>query len=171
LLSKSNSENYHIYETARSELPKLLDINNAAVPAVNFLDLYQLEDLYAKSRYFFSVSVKTELAGFVVALRDNSSYRSVNYRWFNTRYSRFLYIDRIIIVPQFQHCGIGHLLYNCLTQAEQNYSEMLLCEVNLRPKNTPSLRFHEKYGFQQVGAQTTEDGAKEVAMLGYRIHN
>ena len=41
----------------------------------------------------------------------------------------------------------------------------LVAEVNLRPRNDVSLAFHAAFGFEQVGTQRVEGGAKEVAML------
>jgi predicted GNAT superfamily acetyltransferase len=42
---------------------------------------------------------------------------------------------------------------------------MLACEVNERPPNPVSMRFHETLGFSSVGRQTTEGGAKTVVMM------
>jgi predicted GNAT superfamily acetyltransferase len=41
----------------------------------------------------------------------------------------------------------------------------MTCEVNLRPPNEASMRFHERYGFSQVGSQPSEGGKKEVALM------
>ena len=43
--------------------------------------------------------------------------------------------------------------------------ELLLAEVNTRPRNDISLRFHERYGFEPVGERDSEDGTKTVVML------
>ena len=42
---------------------------------------------------------------------------------------------------------------------------MMTCEVNLKPPNESSMRFHERYGFTQIGSQATEGGQKEVALM------
>lgn len=169
MYTQPRSKPYHISETKPSEVLAILDINNAAVPAVNYLKLSELKNICAESSYFLSVSLQSELAGFVLALREDALYASVNYRWFASRYPRFLYIDRIVIAPRFQSCGIGRQLYDHLASLERGRSKTLLCEVNLRPKNTNSLLFHKGYGFQQVGVQETEAGAKKVAMMEYSI--
>jgi predicted GNAT superfamily acetyltransferase len=41
----------------------------------------------------------------------------------------------------------------------------MTCEVNLSPPNAASMRFHRRLGFEQVGSQFTEAGAKQVALL------
>lgn len=164
-----HSNTYHIYEAQASQLLTIINLNNAAVPAVNHLQLSELKSICTESSFFLSISLQSEVAGFVIALRENSSYASVNYRWFASRYPSFLYIDRIVIAPRFQRCGLGRRLYDHLTTKEQGRCETLLCEVNLWPKNTGSLLFHKRYGFQQIGTQKIEAGAKKVAMMEYTI--
>ena len=46
---------------------------------------------------------------------------------------------------------------------------VLLCEVNVKPRNEGSLRFHHRLGFREVGQQDTEGGAKRVSMLAKPI--
>ena len=112
LPTHSRSKSYHIYETKPSEVLTILELNNAAVPAVNYLQLSELKDIWAESSHFLSISLQSQLVGFVLTLRENALYTSANYRWFAARYSSFLYIDRIVIAPQFQRSGIGRRLYN-----------------------------------------------------------
>jgi Predicted acetyltransferase, GNAT superfamily len=47
----------------------------------------------------------------------------------------------------------------------------ITCEVNIRPKNVDSMIFHKKYGFYEVGTQTTENGKKEVSLMKYKINS
>ncbi len=42
---------------------------------------------------------------------------------------------------------------------------VLTCEVNVRPRNEPSLRFHHSIGFREVGQQDTDGGNKTVSLL------
>ena len=42
---------------------------------------------------------------------------------------------------------------------------MLCCEVNVRPRNDASLRFHHSIGFREVGQQDTDGGNKTVSLL------
>ena len=42
---------------------------------------------------------------------------------------------------------------------------VLLCEVNVRPRNDASLHFHHSIGFREVGQQDTDGGAKTVSLL------
>jgi hypothetical protein len=45
----------------------------------------------------------------------------------------------------------------------------MTCEVNVRPANESSMRYHETHGFLKVGSQETEGGSKEVAMLEKKL--
>ena len=47
---------------------------------------------------------------------------------------------------------------------------VLTCEVNIRPPNESSMRFHERYGFERVATQLIDDRSKEVALLAKVIH-
>ena len=44
-----------------------------------------------------------------------------------------------------------------------------IIEVNIKPKNTGSIIFHKKFGFHQVGTQSTDKGEKEVSLMKYLI--
>jgi hypothetical protein len=41
---------------------------------------------------------------------------------------------------------------------------LLTCEVNLEPENPPSLKFHDRQDFQEVGTLRTETGTKLVSL-------
>jgi predicted GNAT superfamily acetyltransferase len=46
-----------------------------------------------------------------------------------------------------------------------NCVKFMACEVNIRPPNDESMRFHTRLGFGEVGTQVTDNGSKEVALL------
>jgi len=45
----------------------------------------------------------------------------------------------------------------------------MTCEVNIRPPNESSMRYHEMHGFVQVATQETEGGLKKVALLEKKL--
>jgi hypothetical protein len=40
----------------------------------------------------------------------------------------------------------------------------MTCEYNLQPQNEISRKFHQRYGFIEVGTQETENGKKTVSL-------
>src|SRR5262245_23722099 len=92
-------------------------------------------------------------------------FDSLNYRWFLARYPTFVYIDRVVVGPDFQRRGIGRLLYDDLESVARRRAPLLSCEVNLRPLNPGSMAFHEAFGFEEVGQQDTEGGEKRVRLM------
>ena len=102
----------------------------------------------------------------LVAVGPGAVYQSVNYRWFGARYPAFLYVDRVVVGPGTRSAGIGASLYADLeTAARAAGVPLLACEVNIRPSNDRSRRFHERLGFRGVGIQDTEGGAKTVQLM------
>ena len=151
------------------DLPHILELNKAAIPAVNLLSEQEIQNLFSQAEYFHSLWLNKEVIGFLIGLGPGAIYDSPNYRWFELRYDRFLYIDRIVIDPTHQGLGYGRLFYDNLREFTGKTFPKITCEVNLRPKNATSLRFHQRYGFRQVGVQETEGGAKQVSLMTYEI--
>ena len=150
-----------------NELPQILELNKAAVPAVNLLNTQQVRNLFSQAEYFRNLWLDQDVIGFLIALAPGATYESPNYRWFELHYDRFLYVDRIVIDPSHQGNGVGRMFYDKLKEFAGQKFPRIACEVNLRPKNESSLRFHRRYGFRQVGVQETEGGKKQVSLLAY----
>ena len=113
--------------------------------------------------YFRTLKVENKIAGFLIALSPGKDYSSLNYKWFEKTYNSFMYVDRIVIDTNYHRNGLGTSFYNDLETFSIGKSSRITCEVNIRPKNEGSMVFHENYGFEQVGTQTTEEGKKEVS--------
>jgi predicted GNAT superfamily acetyltransferase len=160
---------YHILATVNKDLPRVVDINQDALPGVSSITLNDLTQFLEMADYFRVIKVKNDIAGFLIALTPGKDYQSPNYKWFKKYYSQFMYVDRIVIDPSFQSRGLGRAFYDDLKIFCQGYAPIITCEVNLKPKNDGSLIFHKKYGFEQVGTQETEGGKKEVSLMVYKI--
>lgn len=159
-----------IQPSTETDLLHILELNEAAIPAVNLLNELEIRNLFSQAAYFHSLWLNKEMIGFLIALGPGAIYNSPNYRWFELRYDQFLYIDRIVIDLSHQGNGFGRMFYDKLKEfARQKQYSKITCEVNLRPKNESSLRFHRRYGFRQVGVQETESGAKQVSLLAYEM--
>lgn len=147
------------------DLPAVLRLNNAEVPAVSGLDGAGLDAIVAESSHALGVVIDGTIGGFCITLRPGAVYDSLNYQWFSARYDEFEYLDRIVVSPSARGAGVGAAIYAELERRIDGAVPWLLCEVNLRPRNDVSLRFHDRIGFREVGQQDTDGGAKRVSML------
>ena len=160
---------YHISKTNTIDLPHIHNLNQGALPTVSSITIYDMSQFLEMADYFRVIKVKNNIVGFLIALTPGKDYHSPNYKWFEKKYSQFMYVDRIVIDPSFQTRGLGRAFYDDLKIFSQRYTPIITCEVNLKPKNEGSLLFHKKYGFEQVGTQKTERGKKEVSLMVYKI--
>lgn len=149
----------------------LLDLNAANVPEVGTMDAAKLEYFAAAAPYFKIVEIDGDLAGLLIGLTEaNTDYPSKNYGWFCERYDRFAYVDRIAIGEAARGQGWGPALYDDFrTWAQLNDRPVMLAEVNTEPPNPRSLRFHEIFGFSEVGRFRPYGPNEEVAMLAYDL--
>ena len=103
------------------------------------------------------------LVGFVVCLPPKTTYASLNYAWFNQRYDAFLYVDRIAVAHEHRNQGVGSVLYEQVVSAAQDRAVPVAAEVNLKPPNPGSVRFHHRFNFVEVGK--LDHGEKAVMMF------
>lgn len=152
---------------SEDDAERLFELNEAAVPHVNSLPIDSLRALVAMAA---SARVVCDdhgrVLGAIVAFAPGAAYGSANYRWFSERFAKFVYIDRVIVAQEARGGGLATHLYRDLeTFARDRGVPRIVCEVNLRPANEESLRFHANRGFREVGRQETEGGAKLVSLL------
>lgn len=154
-----------------ADLEAVLVLNNAAVPATSPLDLPGLTGLWSMASYALAVHIDGHegVAGFCLNLDPGADYNSLNYRWFSERYESFTYLDRIVVHPDLRNRGIGARIYADLEQRIAGRVPWLFCEVNVKPMNAASLRFHHRIGFAEVGRQDTEGGTKTVSLLAKHL--
>lgn len=100
---------------------------------------------------------------FMIALDEGADYDSPNFQWFRERYGRFLYVDRIVVSPDWRRRGLARQLYEDLfAHAAGAGYPRVVCEVNADPPNPDSDAFHAALGFQTVGEALLEDRGKTV---------
>lgn len=105
-----------------------------------------------------------EVIASLLALREGAADDSVNYGWFARHYQRFLYVDRIVVARASKARGAASQLYRKLFQfAAANQLPSVVCEVDIEPPNPDSLRFHQRFGFSEVGRQWVAGNMKQVA--------
>ncbi|MGF1511924.1 MAG: GNAT family N-acetyltransferase [Myxococcota bacterium] len=143
----------------------LVRLNNAEVPHVSRLEVAELATRWKDADAIRVWQLEGHTRAFTVLYGPNSDYPSKNYRWFRSRWTRFYYLDRIVVSPQFQGRGIGRRMMEDASELGRGQS-LLTCEVNLQPPNPRSMAFHLRLGFRRLGEQWSEQGRKRVAMLG-----
>ena len=140
------------------QLQSIYNLNQANTPEVGSLEsMTHLKKLIELSAYNLLVLDDDEIVGFIICIREDSAYRSENYKFFTQRLKKFLYVDRVAIDERHRRVGLGRAIYeDIFAQASEDNLPIAL-EVNTQPMNQPSLNFHEKMGFDQVGSRDFED--------------
>lgn len=160
------SEGLEIEPASVADYHAILTENANAVPSVNLIDADALAALHDQAFVLLAARDSERgglLSGFLLALAERADYSSPNYRFFQSRFDTFVYVDRIVVSPLYRRRGVGRLLYRALFDMAP--ATRVTCEVNLKPPNPESLTFHTGLGFRMVGEQDTEGGSKRVALL------
>ena len=89
--------------------------------------------------------------GFVLTFASGTAYDSANYRWFSERYGAFYYLDRVVVDPSVRRTGLGTRVYDEIEERARSLAPVMCHEVNLDPPNEPSLAFHRRRGYVEVG--------------------
>jgi len=160
---------FSIIRTKKNHLNEILTLNESFLPAVSSVDINQMSRFLRFADYFKSVLINNKISGFLIAIQPGKKYDSLNYKWFEKKFESFIYVDRIVIGSEFQGQGIGKVLYNDLQSYASKKTNIITCEVNIKPSNEGSMIFHQKYGFKKVGTQITERGKKEVCLMTYKM--
>ena len=140
-----------------SDLDQIWSINQENIPEVgNVANLERLNQLINWSSHVLVVR-EQEIAGFIILMRENQSYDSLNYDFFNSQNDPFLYVDRIAIKEGHRRQGLGKMIYEKTIDIANDLNLPTCCEVNTIPRNGPSLAFHDNFGFKKVGAKDYDD--------------
>jgi predicted GNAT superfamily acetyltransferase len=139
-----------------TDVADVLTLNERNVVKLAPMDESRLHELWELADRFDVLDVEGAFAGFVVTFPPGSAYDSENYRWFTERHRRFYYLDRIVLHEDFRRRGLGGFVYDELERVAAPYQRLTL-EVNLVPRNDPSLAFHEARGYKEVGRLGDEE--------------
>ena len=150
-------------EIRRADWPTLLELNGASVRELSELDEQRLESLLSWAQRGLAVEHDGAVVAFALAIAPGTPYDSDNYRWFGTRFERFLYLDRVVVSGAMRRRGIGGRLYDAIEATAARF-ERMVCEVNLLPPNEASLAFHAARGYVEIG-RLEHPGGKLVALL------
>lgn len=148
-----------------ADLPVLVELNDAAYPAVPITPRDEFERLVGYASLALVAERAGEPVGFLLAMDPGLDYASENYRWFSDRSDSFLYLDRIVLAESARGAGLGRALYGRVFEAarDRGAAEVAL-EVNIEPPNPVSLAFHAAMGFSEVGRQSTKGGLFVVSL-------
>ena len=157
-----------ICDIVEADFEAVVALNDCEVQHTSPMDVNRLAFLVALSSYCKVVTVENQVVAFLIALREGAAYENDNYRWFSERFPIFIYVDRIVVDAGFAGRGLGSLLYRDLFEfARSQRVATVTCEFNVEPPNRASQRFHDQFGFKEVGTHWMVDasiGRKRVSL-------
>ena len=154
-----------IEQATIDDLKSILSLNQDSIPAVSSSNLEMMKHFLIICDYFKICKINGEIIGFLNALLPSKDYNSEHYKWFNDRYDSFYYVDRIIINKSYQNHGYGTVLYDDLIDSIENKPLDIACEINTKPFNKQSIKFHKKYGFKEVGRKDINIDKSVIYMI------
>ena len=144
---------------------RILELNEESVHFLSPMAMGKLEYLKSISELLRVIEIDGIVEAFVLTIREDKPYDSINYLWFSKHYDRFLYIDRVVVSVKMHGKGLGQMLYKSVFEhAKQNGIPYVTAEIDINPPNPGSLKFHEKFGFKEVGKQSVAEGKKVVSL-------
>ena len=140
-----------IIALSTSDIEAMWDINEQGLPGTGKVSKEEISKLLEFSLLSVGAFDRGELLGFVICLPPKTGYGSLNYAWFNEHYASFVYVDRIAVSEEQRNKGIGTALYNHVVSYSKQHGVPVAAEVNQEPPNPGSMRFHNRFGFEEVG--------------------
>lgn len=161
--------NVTIRDYAAADVADVLALNEVFVDLLAPMDEEKPNRFLSAAACCRVIECGGKFAGFLMAFAPNTTYDSDNYRWFDNRYDDFLYVDRIVVPSDFQGRRLGQHFYDDLQMLARKLGyKQLVCEYYLEPLNTVSAKFHEDYGFKEIGREALYAG-KLASLQSYVI--
>ena len=148
------------------DIEAMWTINEEGLPGTGQVSHEELASLLNLASFSMGVFEDGHMLGFVICLPPSTAYGSLNYAWFNQRYDAFLYVDRIAVAEAHRNEGVGSMLYEQVARHAGEQNIPVAAEVNLEPPNPGSVRFHHRFGFEEVGVLQQEKKAVTMFMRG-----
>ncbi len=144
-------------------LAEALALNNAHATELSWQDENSFADLV---RHAFHARWTTGHTAFLIAFDERADYASENFLWFQKRFERFVYVDRVVVSPAHRGKGLARMLYADLFEAVRAAGQTrVVCEVNSEPPNPASDAFHAALGFVEMGQAVLAGKGKVVRYL------
>ena len=154
-----------IRDAAAGDYETICALNLAEVQRTSPMDALRLAALGDLSCYFRVACVNSTVSAFLLAICSGAPYENENFSWFSRKYTRFIYVDRVVVSSAFRGLRLGSLLYQDLFRyARDSEIPLVTCEYNIVPPNGPSRLFHDKFGFKEQGTQWVSNGTKRVSL-------
>ena len=131
------------------------------------LDRTKLSAMLAEA--FHHATLGDGSLGYLIAFDQDADYDSVNFRWFQSGFDRFVYVDRIVVAASQRGKGVARSFYADLFDAARKAGHSrIVAEININPPNPGSMDFHAKMGFVELDKVTLSPG-KTVSYQEYRL--
>lgn len=137
-------------------------INEENVPAVGQETFEDLRTIFDVCSINLVAEIDGRVRGFCMVMPPGTDYSSPNYLYFCERHADFVYLDRVAITADAQGRGIGPMLYREVER--RSTAPWFALEVNVKPPNEGSMRFHAREGFVEVDRLETRPG-KIVSLM------
>lgn len=152
-------------DVEEADFDSIVALNTAAERHTSPIDLPRLRLLQGLASHYKVAVAEERVVGFLLAMRERAPYENENYAWFAARYPRFVYVDRIVIGPEYAGRKIGTAFYRDLfAYSRTSGVPVIACEYSIDPLNQRSKAFHEKFGFHEVGVRRGNGAAKLISM-------
>jgi predicted GNAT superfamily acetyltransferase len=161
-----------VRDAQAEDFDTIVELNAAVVQQTSPMDLARLHELAQLASHHTVAEVEGRVVAFLLAMRERAQYQNDNYAWFAARFAQFLYVDRIVVGAEFAGLKIGRRLYqDMFDRARSQGVKAITCEYNIDPPNPASQRFHDSFGFRELGRQWVADGTKRVSLQVAEVTN
>jgi predicted GNAT superfamily acetyltransferase len=147
--------------------PSLLALNNEFARELSYLSPEKADCLVREAVVAYRLG---EADALLLAFDQGAAYENPNFEWFRERFTRFIYIDRVVVAPAMRGRGVAREMYKALfgRAASLGHSHVV-CEINADPPNRASDAFHASLGFEQVGLAVLPRAGKTVRYFCRKI--
>lgn len=150
-----------------AEHQAVLALNNAHAAELSWLEPSELDHLLGEAFHARRIGA---IEAFILTFDQAATYASPNFLWFRDKYTRFVYVDRVVTAASARGKGHARRLYlDLFEEAKRAGHERIVCEVNSDPPNPASDAFHASLGFEEVGSAAIHGGKKTVRYFEKRL--
>ena len=156
--------NTSIRQAVAEDYDSIVRLNDSEVDKTSPMNLEKLTTLAQLSCYLKVVTRDSDVAAFLLCMREGVAYQNDNYKWLSSRFKEFVYVDRIVVGAAFAGTGIGSMLYRDLFEFTRSEGvSRITCEYNIEPPNLISRAFHQKFGFRECGTRWSANHTRRVS--------